>query len=77
VDRGGGVLFASDAELRAAMTRLADDESYRAQLGREARAAFEKHWRDDVVVAQYIALLRRTALDKGAAELVSKLERLQ
>jgi glycosyltransferase involved in cell wall biosynthesis len=77
VGKGGGVLFSSDAELRAAMARIAGDESHRAELSRAARAAFERCWRDDVVMARYVDLLRRTAVAKGAGELASRLERLQ
>ncbi len=62
VGRGGGVLFASDGELGEAMARIAGDEDYRARLAREARSAFETFWRDDVVIAAYVDLLRRTAL---------------
>jgi glycosyltransferase involved in cell wall biosynthesis len=77
VGRGGGVLFASDGELREAMARIAGDDGYRTQLGREARAAFETFWRDDVVIGAYVDLLRRIALKKGATQLASTLERVQ
>jgi glycosyltransferase involved in cell wall biosynthesis len=77
VGKGGGVLFSSDAELREAMARVASDESYRTELARAARTAFESCWRDDVVVARYVDLLRRTAAAKGAGDLAGKLERLQ
>jgi glycosyltransferase involved in cell wall biosynthesis len=77
VGRGGGVLFASDSELREAMARIAGDDGYRTRLAREARAAFETFWRDDVVIAAYVDLLRRIALKKGATRLASALERIQ
>lgn len=77
VGRGGGVLFASDAELGEAMARIAGDEGYRTELAREARAAFETFWRDDVVLAAYFDLLRRAALKKGATQLATTLERMQ
>lgn len=77
VGRGGGVLFASDGELGEAMARIACDDDYRARLAREARSAFETFWRDDVVIAAYVDLLRRTALGKGATQLAAALDRLR
>jgi glycosyltransferase involved in cell wall biosynthesis len=77
VGRGGGVLFSTDDELGAAIARFHNDMSYRMQLSRQARTAFETYWRDDVVVASYLDLLRRIALAKGNARVVSALERMQ
>jgi glycosyltransferase involved in cell wall biosynthesis len=77
VDRGGGVLFSTGDELSAAIARLHDDRPYRTHLSRQARTAFETYWRDDVVVASYLDLLRRTAVAKGASRVVSALERMQ
>ena len=77
VARGGGILFSTDDELNAAIARLRGDTSYRMHLSQQARTAFETYWRDDVVVASYLDLLRRTALAKGNARVVSALEHLQ
>ncbi len=78
VDRGGGgVLFSTGDELNGAIARLHSDMPHRMHLSRQARTAFETYWRDDVVVASYLDLLRRTAVAKGNARVVSALERLQ
>jgi glycosyltransferase involved in cell wall biosynthesis len=73
VEKGGGVLFSTADELAGALDRLAGDAVYRARLGREARAAFEAHWREDVVIDAYLALLRDTARTKGDARVLSAL----
>jgi glycosyltransferase involved in cell wall biosynthesis len=74
VGRGGGVLFSDGDELREALGRLHDDANYRGRLAREARTAFETHWREDVVVDRYFDLLRGTALAKGDARVLSALK---
>lgn len=71
---GGGMLFSSAEELRAALARLAADSAYRDRLAQEARASFEAHWREDVVVGEYLSMLRDTARAKGDARVLSALE---
>ena len=71
---GGGVLFSSADELRAALARLAADSAYREQLAHEARASFDARWREDVVVGEYLNMLRDTARAKGDARVLSALE---
>ncbi len=73
VARGGGVLFSNADELAAALDRLAGDALYRDRLAREAREAFDAHWREDVVIDAYLALLRDTARAKGDARALSAL----
>jgi glycosyltransferase involved in cell wall biosynthesis len=74
VGRGGGVLFSNGDELREALGRLQNDATYRSRVAREARAAFETHWREDVVLDRYFDLLRGVARDKGDARVLSALE---
>jgi glycosyltransferase involved in cell wall biosynthesis len=74
LEGGGGMLFSSPDELRAALDRLAGDGAYRDRLAREARASFEARWREDVVVDEYLSLLRDTARAKRDARVLSALE---
>jgi glycosyltransferase involved in cell wall biosynthesis len=73
VARGGGVLFSDGAELHEALGRLHDDPAYRRRIAREARTAFDTHWREEVVLERYFDLLRGTALAKGDARVLSAL----
>jgi glycosyltransferase involved in cell wall biosynthesis len=70
---GGGLLFSNGDELADALGRLGDDETFRLRLAREARASFERHWREDIVIDAYFDLLRRTARAKGDVRVVSAL----
>jgi glycosyltransferase involved in cell wall biosynthesis len=71
---GGGELFSSMEELAAVLERFERDENLRSRLAREARASFESHWREDVVIDAYLDLLRKTARAKGDARVVAALE---
>ena len=48
-----------DHSLRLAMRRLAQDDALRAQLGRQARAYWQRHHTLDQMVADYQSLIRR------------------
>ncbi len=76
VARGGGLLFASDAEFRQALDRFGADKAFRERLGREARASFDANWREDVVMKAYFNLLHGSALAKGDARVLTALESL-
>ena len=67
---GGGETFATRDELVAAMGRLAASRDYRATLGRAARRAFEAHWSEQVVVPQYLDIVRRAAARKNHARVL-------
>jgi glycosyltransferase involved in cell wall biosynthesis len=54
----GGLVFSSDAELVAALKRLACDPALRATLGANARRGFEDNWSESVVVPRYIELVQ-------------------
>ena len=62
---GGGELFSTRAELRAAMTRLSSDPGHRARLSHNGYRAYVSRWSERVVVPQYLELLRQAAARKG------------
>ena len=70
----GGVLFETEADLRAAMARLEDDPAERNRQGQSARQAFEGTWREDRVLAAYGAELAAAANKSGDRDLAAALE---
>jgi glycosyltransferase involved in cell wall biosynthesis len=62
---GGGELFTTPAELEQAMRRIAGDAGYRERLGRSAYAGYLANWSEDVVVPQYLDVIRAVAERKG------------
>ena len=62
---GGGLVFVSHEELRAALARLAGDPDLRSRLGRAGREAWKSRWSEDVVVPRYLDLVAREARKKG------------
>ena len=70
---GGGETFANRGELVAAMARLAGNHDYRVTLGQAARVAFETHWSEQVVVPQYLDIVRRAAMRKNHARVLDTL----
>ena len=77
VERGGGVLFSDSRELAAAMARFHDDPAFRQRLADAAAAAFRRHWREDVVVASYLELLRAAATARGDQRVLAALGEMQ
>ena len=69
----GGVLFETDAELRAAISSFETNPEQKSRMGARARAAFEEYWREDRVLARYGAELAKAADRKGDAELAKAL----
>lgn len=70
---GGGLLYADEAGLRAALGRLQNDPQARQALAAAARHGFETHWSEDAVMAANYRLLNGLALAKGAARLSAAL----
>jgi glycosyltransferase involved in cell wall biosynthesis len=64
---GGGVLFDDAAGLLAHARRLAGDPVARADAAVAALAAFHAHWREDVVMPRYLALVERAVERRRAA----------
>ena len=69
-----GMLFATEAELVAAMTALQSNPAERARLAENARQAFAGVWREDRVLAAYGATLARAAHRRGDTALAQALE---
>jgi glycosyltransferase involved in cell wall biosynthesis len=70
---GGGELFATPAELAAALLRLSGDPLRRERLGRSGHAAWKAKWTESAVLPQYLEFVRRAAERKGAREVVAAL----
>lgn len=71
---GGGVLFSTAAESRAAMERMASDTEYRATLAAAGRESFLARWTEEKIIPGYVALLRQAAQRKGDARLAHLLQ---
>ena len=71
---GGGLLFQTGDEMRAAMARMQQDADGRAQMAVAARRAFEERWREDRVMAAYGTVLAGAARARGHDALATRLE---
>jgi glycosyltransferase involved in cell wall biosynthesis len=60
-ESGGGLGFTTDAELDAALTRLAGDAELRALLGGKGRRAYEAHYTEQRHVDAYLGLVEELA----------------
>jgi len=56
-ESGGGMLFTTPAECRAAMQKLLIDPALRAQLGARGRRMALAEWTEDVHIARYLELI--------------------
>ncbi len=63
---GGGDLFATEAELEAALHRYLDDPARRARLGEAGRAAFRSHWSESAVVPRFLDVVRDATARRDA-----------
>jgi len=70
---GGGELFDTPDQLRAAMQRLHRDPVRRAALGRAGRAAYTEQWSERVVLPKYLALIEEAARRRGARHVLDAL----
>jgi glycosyltransferase involved in cell wall biosynthesis len=61
-DSGGGFVYSNQAELIAAMHKLASDSALRNDLGEKGYAAYLKYWNEDAHLTQYLNLV--TKLDE-------------
>lgn len=55
---GGGLLFSTDDELRAAMDRIQYDPTLRVQLAERGRLTVTERWSEGVVVDRFLQLVR-------------------
>jgi len=62
---GGGELFDSLEELRAAMHRLQADPDHRHRRAASARKAFLTHWSEAAVIPQYLDIVARAAVHRA------------
>jgi glycosyltransferase involved in cell wall biosynthesis len=69
----GGLLFDGASDLLEAMSRLHSDNGSRMELGRNARAAYEKNWTEEAVVPRYFRLFRDQADRTGRDRIAEKL----
>jgi glycosyltransferase involved in cell wall biosynthesis len=56
-DSGGGLTYATDQELVAALDALLDDRQYRSALGQRAYEALQKNWTPDAYLERYLGLI--------------------
>ena len=70
---GGGELFASREELLGAMRRLQGNSSYREQLSQSGYRAYVTRWSEQVVVPQYLDIVRRAAVRRGHTRVLDAL----
>ncbi len=54
---GGGLLFETEGELTAALTRLLTDETERRALGERGRAAYRARWTADAHIRRYLEVI--------------------
>ena len=70
-DSGGGLLFETPTECRAAMERLLAAPALRSELGARGRAMAIERWTEDVHLARYLALIGGLMQERAAAPLGS------
>jgi len=56
---GGGELFDTNAELRAAMQRLHAAPELRRQMGAAGHAAYRRNWSEDAVIPRFLDIVER------------------
>ena len=55
------------------IAELGEDAARREELARGARRAFEEHWTEEVVIEQYLDVVRQAAQNKGNVRVISAL----
>ncbi|HUQ84450.1 MAG TPA: glycosyltransferase family 4 protein [Gemmatimonadaceae bacterium] len=68
---GGGMMYSTDGELRAALVALASDVSRRDRLGAQGRRAYEATWSPAAIVPRYLELVERTRAKGGESAAVA------
>jgi glycosyltransferase involved in cell wall biosynthesis len=64
-DSGGGLIYATDNELVAALNRLLDNPSDRRELGQRGYAAYQEKWTPETHLQNYLALIEEIAGGKS------------
>lgn len=66
-ESGGGILFTTPAECRAAMERLLNTRELRAELGARGRRTAIEQWTEDVHIARYLELVGNLMAQRAAS----------
>jgi glycosyltransferase involved in cell wall biosynthesis len=61
----GGLVYASEEELVAAIDRLATDPLYRREMGLRGHLAYRRNWTVEAHLKRYFALIREISVKKG------------
>jgi glycosyltransferase involved in cell wall biosynthesis len=64
-DSGGGLVYATDGDLGAAMDALLNDPAYRDALGQRARDALHARWTPSAYLERYLGLIDRIREEKA------------
>ena len=64
-ESGGGLLFQTPDQLRAAMLRLLHEPGLRERMGTEGRKALDARWSETVAMDAYLDLIQHTAEIRG------------
>ena len=70
-ESGGGLAFTTDAELDAALGRLAGDAPLRAELGAKGRAAYEARFTEERHLDRYLGLIGDLAHRRGRRDVAA------
>src|SRR5512134_73841 len=68
---GGGLLFETGADLRAAVSALMD-RPLRDRMGADALAAFRRRWSEQTAIDAYLRLIGEIAGKRGRDDIVAK-----
>jgi glycosyltransferase involved in cell wall biosynthesis len=64
-ESGGGLVYETDAGMRAALERLTADAGYARELGLRGHRSFEERWTVDVHMGRYFALIDELAASRS------------
>lgn len=74
---GGGELFETASELRAALHRLRDDPVHRQRLADAGYRGYVERWSESAVIPRYLELVRCAAARRGQDHVVERLASLE
>lgn len=72
-ESGGGLLFETPQELKAALVQLATDAALRKRLAASGHEALRAHYTESVVLRQYFEIIRRVATRRGLRDTLEAL----
>src|SRR5262249_16709305 len=65
---GGGLMYRTADELRAAIERLRTDSALRERLGREGRTAYQTEFAESPFLTNYVAVVRELLAKKRSGQ---------